>query len=151
MLYRVSPKQNMIYSLSAFFLKMTKCGRFGANSFDYSPVAIRNSVLQSLRRLQTEYLDTVYLHDVEFVCTPVQAKQTGNHALALTEEKAAYGLEEGQEGIIHGEGDQKILDAFAELRKMKEEGLIRSIGITGMFSSSFRISIFMTFVFKVTL
>ncbi|KAJ3892566.1 Aldo/keto reductase [Lentinula edodes] len=110
---------------------MTKCGRFGANSFDYSPAAIRNSVLQSLRRLQTEYLDTVYLHDVEFVCTPVQAKQTGNHALALTEEKAAYGLEEGQEGIIYGEGDQKILDAFAELRKMKEKGLIRSIGITG--------------------
>ncbi|KIK65705.1 hypothetical protein GYMLUDRAFT_39206 [Collybiopsis luxurians FD-317 M1] len=110
---------------------MTKCGRFGANVFDYSPSAIRNSVTQSLQRLQTSYLDTVYLHDIEFVCTPVQAKQTGNHALALTEETAAYGLEEGQEAKIHGEGDQKVLDAFAELRKMKDEGMIKNIGITG--------------------
>ncbi|KAF5393797.1 hypothetical protein D9757_000386 [Collybiopsis confluens] len=110
---------------------MTKCGRFGPNTFDYSPAAIRNSVTQSLQRLQTTYLDTVYLHDVEFICTPVQAKQTGNHALALTDAIAAYGLEEGQEGKVHGEGDQKILDAFAELKKMKDEGLIRNIGITG--------------------
>ncbi|KAJ4472060.1 Aldo/keto reductase [Lentinula aciculospora] len=110
---------------------MTKCGRFGANTFDYSPAAIRNSVTQSLQRLQTEYLDTVYLHDVEFVCTPVQGKQNGDHALALTEEKAAYGLEEGQEATIYGEGDERVLNAFAELRKMKEEGLARSIGITG--------------------
>ncbi|KAJ3822427.1 Aldo/keto reductase [Lentinula raphanica] len=110
---------------------MTKCGRFGASTFDYSPAAIRNSVSQSLKRLQTTYFDTVYLHDVEFVCTNVQGKQTGNHASALTEDRAAYGLEEGQEGRIHGEGDQKVLDAFAELRKLKEEGLIRNIGITG--------------------
>ncbi|KAJ4000538.1 Aldo/keto reductase [Lentinula boryana] len=110
---------------------MTKCGRFGANAFDYSSAAIRNSVSQSLQRLQTPYLDTVYLHDVEFVCTPVQGKQTGDHASALTEDKAAYGLEEGREGEIHGEGDQKVLDAFTELRKMKEEGLVRHIGITG--------------------
>ncbi|KAF9076629.1 Aldo/keto reductase [Rhodocollybia butyracea] len=110
---------------------MTKCGRFGTDTLDYSPAAIRNSVTQSLQRLQTEYLDTVYLHDVEFVCTPVQAKQTGNHSLALTEEKGAYGLDEGQEGKIHGEGDQKVLDGYAELRKMKGEGLIKNIGITG--------------------
>ncbi|KAE9398298.1 Aldo/keto reductase [Gymnopus androsaceus JB14] len=110
---------------------MTKCGRFGATTFDYSPATIRNSVTQSLQRLQTDYLDTVYLHDIEFVCTPVLGKQTGNHALALTEEKASYGLEEGMESRICGEGDQKVLDAFGELRKMKDEGLIRNIGITG--------------------
>lgn len=112
---------------------MTKCGRFGATTFDYSPATIRNSVTQSLQRLQTDYLDTVYLHDIEFVCTPVLGKQTGNHALALTEEKASYGLEEGMESRICGEGDQKVLDAFGELRKMKDEGLIRNIGITGKY------------------
>lgn len=94
--------------------------------------------MQSLQRLQTQYLDTVYLHDIEFVCTTVQRRQTGNHAFALTEEKVAYGLEEGQEGKIHGDGDQRVLDAFAELRKMKTEGLIKNIGITGglIYSSS---------------
>ncbi|THU78791.1 Aldo/keto reductase [Dendrothele bispora CBS 962.96] len=110
---------------------MTKCGRFGATNFDYSPHAIRNSVQQSLQRLQTSYLDTVYLHDIEFVCTPVAPAKTGNHGMALKGQAAAYGLVEGDEAKIHGEGDQKVLDAFAELRKMKEEGLIRNIGITG--------------------
>ncbi|KNZ75693.1 D-arabinose 1-dehydrogenase [Termitomyces sp. J132] len=74
---------------------MTKCGRFGPLDFDYTPSRIRDTVKRSLERLQTVYLDTVYLHDVEFVCTP------------------------------------KILDAYAELRKLQEEGLVKNIGITG--------------------
>ncbi|KAK7061411.1 Aldo/keto reductase family-domain-containing protein [Favolaschia claudopus] len=110
---------------------MTKCGRYGMRDFDYMPTRIRESVIQSLQRLQTDYLDVVHLHDLEFVCTEVTPRQTGNHTSALGEEKAAYGLREGEEGQIRGEGDQKILDAFAELRKMQEEGLIRHIGITG--------------------
>ncbi|KAF9008840.1 NADP-dependent oxidoreductase domain-containing protein, partial [Cyathus striatus] len=87
---------------SSYYL-MTKCGRYGVSTFDYDPVAIRNSVIRSLKRLKTGYLDVVYLHDVEF----------------------------GDEGIVRGEGDQKILNAFAELQKLKDEGLIRHIGITG--------------------
>ena len=74
----------------------------------------------------------VYLHDTEFVANEVTPRKTGQHTLALTDEKEAYGLKEGDEGLIHGEGDQKILDAYAELRKMKEEGLIKYIGLTGM-------------------
>jgi len=112
-------------------LQMTKCGRFGATNFDYSPQAIRHSVQQSLQRLQTSYLDTVYLHDIEFVCAAVAPAKTGKHGLALKEQAAEYGLAEGDEAKIRGEGDQKVLDAFAELVKMKEEGLIRNIGITG--------------------
>lgn len=50
---------------------------------------------------------------------------------ALGEDKAAYGLMEGEEDTVRGEGDQRILDAFAELQKMKDEGLIKHIGITG--------------------
>jgi diketogulonate reductase-like aldo/keto reductase len=39
-----------------------------------------------------------------------------------------------QYGKVWGEGDQKVLDGFKELQKMKDEGLIKSIGITGMAS-----------------
>ncbi|KAF8211505.1 NADP-dependent oxidoreductase domain-containing protein, partial [Mycena galopus ATCC 62051] len=110
---------------------MTKCGRYGMADFDYTPARIRESVKRSLERLHTDYLDVVHLHDVEFVCTEVMPRRTGNHTSALGEDKAAYGLVEGEESQIRGEGDQRILDAFAELQKMKEEGLIKHIGITG--------------------
>ncbi|KAJ7063564.1 Aldo/keto reductase [Mycena amicta] len=109
---------------------MTKCGRYGMSNFDYSPATIRESVKRSLERLRTDYLDVVHLHDVEFVSQEVAPRRTGNHTSALGEEKEEYGLLEGEEGKIRG-GDQKILDAFAELRKMQEEGLIKYIGITG--------------------
>ncbi|KDR83499.1 hypothetical protein GALMADRAFT_219326 [Galerina marginata CBS 339.88] len=110
---------------------MTKCGRYGVATFDYSPSRIRESVKSSLERLKTEYLDAVYLHDVEFVATAVTPRTTGNHATALKGDAAAYGLAEGDEAKIRGEGDQKILDAFRELQKLKEEGLVKNIGITG--------------------
>lgn len=112
---------------------MTKCGRYGLDlaSFDYSPATIRASVNRSLARLQTTYLDTVYLHDVEFVCKPVVPNATGNHTVALTQDEMAYGLCQADEGHIWGAGDEQILEGIAELRRMKEEGLIRSIGISG--------------------
>jgi len=110
---------------------MTKCGRYGLASFDYSPTAIRASVNRSLERLQTTYLDTVYLHDIEFVCNPVSPKTTGNHALALAEHGNAYGLDQEDEGRVWGVGDEQILKGIMELRRMKEEGLIRAIGISG--------------------
>ena len=112
---------------------MTKCGRYGTTQadFDYSPGTVRRSVQRSLARLHTNYLDSVYLHDVEFVVTPVQPRTDGNHVHALDTESEAYGLAEGQEGKVWGKGDQQFLDALAELRKMKAEGLIKNIGITG--------------------
>ncbi|KAF4619372.1 hypothetical protein D9613_005452 [Agrocybe pediades] len=110
---------------------MTKCGRHGLSNFDYSPTTIRESVKRSLERLKTDYLDTVYLHDVEFVATPVAPRTTGNHTVALDAEAAAYGLAQGDEAKIRDEGDQKVLDAFRELQTLKEEGLIKNIGLTG--------------------
>jgi len=130
--------------ISSFLGKMTKCGRYGVASFDYSPATIRASVKQSLERLKTNYLDVVYLHDVEFVCTPYAPKAMGNHASALHDDATSYGLSEGDEGLVRGKGDQLVLDAFAELRKLQEEGLIRHIGITGIFS-------FQTFYHKLRL
>jgi aryl-alcohol dehydrogenase-like predicted oxidoreductase len=116
---------------------MTKCGRYGLSDFDYSPARIRSSVENSLKRLRTDYLDTVYLHDVEFVCTLVAPRKSGNHLAALADDKVQYGLAEGDEGKIRGDGDQKVLDAFAELRKLKGEGKVKHIGITGRLHPNF--------------
>jgi aryl-alcohol dehydrogenase-like predicted oxidoreductase len=110
---------------------MTKCGRYGPSIFDYSPKAIRESVVNSLRRLQTDYLDTVYLHDVELVCTSVSPQAPGNHSAALTTNAPQYGLSEEDKGAVRGEGDQKILEAIFELRRLQEEGIVNHIGITG--------------------
>ncbi|KAL1758795.1 Aldo/keto reductase family-domain-containing protein [Schizophyllum commune] len=128
---------------------MTKCGRIAGSTFDYSPAGVRASVFRSLERLQTTYLDTVYLHDIEFVATPCAPRTEGNHFGALgsdsasneslptatshglPDEAAAYGLAPGDEATIRGPGDEQILAAFAELRKLKSEGLVRRIGITG--------------------
>jgi aryl-alcohol dehydrogenase-like predicted oxidoreductase len=111
----------------------TKCGRYGATAadFDYSPATIRASVKRSLARLNTEYLDAVYLHDVEFVCTPVGPNEPGENVIALNAMVEAYGLARDDEGKIWGEGDRKILEAVAELRKMQEEGFVKHVGITG--------------------
>lgn len=112
---------------------MTKCGRYGPTEFDYSPARIQKSVKDSLKRLQTTYLDVIYLHDVEFVGTPFgPIAASGHHAVALHEKQKEYGLAEGDEGVVRGDGDQKILAAFGELRKLKDEGLVRNIGITGL-------------------
>ncbi|KAK3294946.1 Aldo/keto reductase family-domain-containing protein [Chaetomium fimeti] len=55
---------------SSFFL-ITKAGRIAPTEFDYSPSWIRYSILRSLQRLHTPYLDLVYMHDVEFA-TPAE-------------------------------------------------------------------------------
>ncbi|KAJ0162162.1 D-arabinose 1-dehydrogenase [Colletotrichum tanaceti] len=51
----------------ASYVLVTKAGRIAGNEFDYSPAYVRHSVLRSLKRLGTTYLDLVYMHDVEFV------------------------------------------------------------------------------------
>lgn len=123
------------YPRSSYTL-ITKCGRYGPtrSEFDYSPTTVRRSIERSLKRLGTTYLDTVYMHDVEFVATPVWPKPNdGNHSLVLTDENLAkqWGLGKGDEDKVHGEGDQKVLDAVAELRKLQEEGVIKTVGISG--------------------
>ncbi|MCI3922913.1 aldo/keto reductase [Paenibacillus sp. TRM 82003] len=45
----------------------TKAGRYGADSFDFSRERIIRSVDESMARLGTDYIDILYLHDVEFV------------------------------------------------------------------------------------
>ncbi|KZT41109.1 Aldo/keto reductase [Sistotremastrum suecicum HHB10207 ss-3] len=111
---------------------LTKCGRITADHFDYTPQAIRASVIRSLRNLKTSYLDVVYLHDVEFVATPVWPKpNTGDHTYALHTAQRQWGLRPGEEARIWGPGDQCILDAIGELQKLKKQGIVKAIGISG--------------------
>ncbi|CCE62409.1 hypothetical protein TPHA_0C02560 [Tetrapisispora phaffii CBS 4417] len=70
----------------------TKVGRIGSNEFDYSANNVRKSILRSCKRLNTNYLDVVYLHDVEF--TPLE-----DSIEALTELKKLK-----DEGIIKNFG-----------------------------------------------
>jgi L-galactose dehydrogenase len=44
----------------------TKCGRYGKNNFDFSAKRVIESVDESLRRLRTDYVDLLEVHDVEF-------------------------------------------------------------------------------------
>ena len=66
---------------------MTKCGRYGLTpaEFNYSPSTIRRSAQRNLKRLDTTYLDAVYLHDTEMVAEEVMSERDGNHSTALGE------------------------------------------------------------------
>jgi L-galactose dehydrogenase len=44
----------------------TKCGRYGVNEFNYSANQVTAEFEQSLRRLKTDYVDLLQVHDVEF-------------------------------------------------------------------------------------
>lgn len=44
----------------------TKCGRYGGNEFDFSARRVFTSMDESLRRLRTDYVDLLFIHDVEF-------------------------------------------------------------------------------------
>lgn len=112
---------------------ITKCGRYGANkrSFDYTPERIRQSVQESLKRLNTTYLDAVYLHDVEFVADEIGNSTAAGYPLSALEEAnlSSYGLDEAAGRTIHGQGDRMILRAFETLMQLKAEGLIRKAGM----------------------
>ncbi|XXG95271.1 hypothetical protein Hte_001532 [Hypoxylon texense] len=82
------------HARSSYFL-VTKAGRVAGDEFDYSPAWVRYSVLRSLERLHTSYLDLVYMHDVEFV------------------------------------SPQEVLAAVRELRRLRAEGVLRYVGISG--------------------
>lgn len=44
----------------------TKCGRYGADEFDFSAKRVRQSIEESLGRLRTDHVDLIQAHDVEF-------------------------------------------------------------------------------------
>ncbi|KAI5451161.1 hypothetical protein NCC49_002037 [Naganishia albida] len=111
---------------------ITKTGKFSPmlKDHDLSENMTRLCVERSLKRFETDYLDVVYLHDVEFNSS--LNPPAGNHVLALSEPKIAkeYGLAPEDEGKIWGEGDQRILDAMRVLRELRKEGKIKRIGFS---------------------
>ncbi|MDR4945152.1 aldo/keto reductase [Neobacillus cucumis] len=48
------------------FILSTKAGRYGENEFDFSKQRIFKSIEESLKRLHTDYVDILLLHDIEF-------------------------------------------------------------------------------------
>jgi len=44
----------------------TKCGRYDVDRFDFSAARIMKSIDESLQRLQTDYVDLLQAHDIEF-------------------------------------------------------------------------------------
>ncbi|MCD9025526.1 aldo/keto reductase [Cohnella silvisoli] len=53
------------------FLLSTKAGRYGADEFDFSGKRITASLEESFSRLNTDYIDILYLHDIEFVSSEI--------------------------------------------------------------------------------
>lgn len=49
------------------FILSTKAGRYDVDQFDFSAKRIFSSVEESLTRLHTDYIDILFLHDIEFV------------------------------------------------------------------------------------
>ncbi|GAB2560211.1 aldo/keto reductase [Gracilibacillus alcaliphilus] len=48
------------------YILSTKAGRFGEHSFNFSRKSIMNSLEESFKRLGTDYVDILFLHDIEF-------------------------------------------------------------------------------------
>lgn len=110
---------------------LTKAGKYGPRLQDhvYDPAVIRASVERSLRRLQTSYLDVVYLHDCEFLSSAPFPIPAGDHVRALGPDASLYALEEPYDP--KGPGDAAVLAAFTELRKLQAEGKVRACGLAG--------------------
>jgi L-galactose dehydrogenase len=53
------------------FILSTKAGRYGTDTFDFSAKRIRSSLEESLQRLNTDYVDMLFLHDIEFASPDV--------------------------------------------------------------------------------
>jgi L-galactose dehydrogenase len=53
------------------FYLSTKAGRYGVDMFDFSKKRIISSLEESLKRLSTDYVDILYLHDIEFVSADI--------------------------------------------------------------------------------
>lgn len=45
----------------------TKVGRYGVDEFDFSAETVTESIHKSLERLQTDVIDLIQCHDIEFV------------------------------------------------------------------------------------
>lgn len=68
------------------FTLSTKAGRYGENAFDFSRKRIHDSVQESLDRLHTDYIDILFLHDIEFVPADIIIEEAFPTLLRLKEQ-----------------------------------------------------------------
>ncbi|WP_079696548.1 MULTISPECIES: aldo/keto reductase [unclassified Paenibacillus] len=68
------------------FTLSTKAGRYGENAFDFSRKRIHDSVQESLDRLHTDYIDILFLHDIEFVSADIIIEEAFPTLLRLKEQ-----------------------------------------------------------------
>ncbi|ORX40709.1 NADP-dependent oxidoreductase domain-containing protein [Kockovaella imperatae] len=104
---------------------LTKVGKYGPSPPEhmYDEKTVRKSVENSLRRLKTDYLDVVYLHDVEFV-TPYKVP-AGHHLESPPTDLLTPPIKS------LGPGEDNVLEGLRTLRALQAEGTIRAIGIAG--------------------
>ncbi|WVQ84887.1 hypothetical protein IAT38_007050 [Cryptococcus sp. DSM 104549] len=102
---------------------ITKVGKYGPNSRDHTfePEVVKASVARSLKRLQTDYLDVVYLHDVEYALPP--PSYSGNPLDVLQTIISQPPTPTPEEAAI--------LSGIAALRELQSAGQILQVGIAG--------------------
>lgn len=68
------------------YILSTKAGRYGENEFDFSRKRIQDSVKESLDRLHTDYIDILFLHDIEFAPAEIIIEEAYPALLELKEQ-----------------------------------------------------------------
>ncbi|RAP29542.1 hypothetical protein DID76_03915 [Candidatus Marinamargulisbacteria bacterium SCGC AG-414-C22] len=54
----------------------TKVGRYDTHEFDFSATRTKRSIQESLTRLQTDYIDIIFCHDIEFADHDILMSET---------------------------------------------------------------------------
>jgi D-arabinose 1-dehydrogenase len=119
------------YPRESYYL-ISKVGRYGPNrsDFDYSPERVEKSVMLSLERLGTDYLDAALLHDIEFLSGgSKELNQEGFYAQEALAHEEDVSAEANKS--IDDVDDERILKAIWKLFELKEKGLVRNVGISG--------------------
>jgi len=94
------------------FIIMTKCGRIASEDFDYSKSWVKKSVTRSLDRFQTDYLDVVFCHDVEYVTEEEVFEAVGTLFDLQKEGKIRYVGISGYPPLLLAELAAKIRNKF---------------------------------------
>ncbi|ODN81436.1 hypothetical protein L202_01866 [Cryptococcus amylolentus CBS 6039] len=102
---------------------ITKVGKYGPNCRDHiwDPEVIQASVERSLKRLGTDYLDAVYLHDVEYTLPPPSCSHT-----PLSDLPSVLA-----QPLVPTPEESTLLLAISTLRALQSSGKILKIGIAG--------------------
>ncbi|KAK8853070.1 hypothetical protein IAR55_003771 [Kwoniella newhampshirensis] len=102
---------------------ITKVGKYGPSSRDhtYAADAVRASVDRSLKRLKTDYLDIVYLHDVEYILPPPSF--SGNPVLSIPSILS--------QPLTPTPEESSVLEGITTLRSLQDENKILLCGIAG--------------------